>query len=93
MNLNITLNITLDVDVWAEIDRDDDGCGSPSSTGNSMTGARGRPFVSDVWVDMTDAELLAAVRKQINRADLVELAQEAFEDSREGQQPEIDSAE
>lgn len=88
MNLNITLNLTLDVDVWAEIERDDDGCGSPSSTGNGMTGARGRPFVSDVRLDMTDAEIVAAVRKQINRANLVELAQEAFEDAKP---TEIDS--
>lgn len=62
----ITHTLTLDIPIKAILDweHDDDGCGSPSRTGNSMTGYRGRTLVIDsVVIEATDAELASLVRK------------------------------
>jgi len=61
----LSIELTLDLDCELEIieERDDDGCGSPSSTGNSMTGSRGTYAVCEsVKLDMTDEEIVRRVR-------------------------------
>lgn len=61
----LSIELTLDLDCELEIieERDDDGCGSPSSSGNSMTGSRGAYAVCEsVKLDMTDAEIVRRVR-------------------------------
>ena len=62
-----TIEIMLTVPVTVEVEReyDDDGCGSPSVTGNSMTGCRGSYWViKSIEFDGTDA----AAREAINAA-------------------------
>lgn len=72
MKAVLTLMLELDIDVDVQYNDDDDGCPGPSVTGNSMTGRRGTKRISEVTLEMTDAELAAAVRKQINRINLVD---------------------
>lgn len=38
---SVEITITVEFDVEVEREYDDDGCGSPARTGNSMTGCRG----------------------------------------------------
>jgi len=61
----LSIELTLDLDCELEIieERDDDGCGSPSLSGNSMTGSRGTYAVCEsVKLDMTDDEIVRRVR-------------------------------
>jgi hypothetical protein len=42
--ITVVREIEFDITVTLERDYDDDGCGSPSTSGNSMTGRRGRGY-------------------------------------------------
>ena len=42
ITVTVTREITFDVEVVVDYEYDDDGCGGPGSTGNSMTGYRGK---------------------------------------------------
>jgi hypothetical protein len=60
MEVEVTREITFKVIVTVKEEDDDDGCGGPSSTGNSMTGYRGSYFVAnDYYIDL-DSVLDAA---------------------------------
>jgi len=52
IEVEVTREITFTVEVTIEAVDDDDGCGSPSSTGNSMTGRRGttKYVAGEIWV-------------------------------------------
>lgn len=54
--LEVTVDITIPVTVTVRysLEHDDDGCGDPSTTGNSMTGRRGRPRPVVDSVALTD---------------------------------------
>lgn len=63
--VTLTRTITFDVEVTLDWEHDDDGCGSPSSSGNSMTGNRGKYLtVTDYDIDM--ASVLAAVEHELD---------------------------
>lgn len=63
-----SFEVTLDVRGWAVLEKeyDDDGCGSPSKSGNSMTGCRGSHFAV-VDIELADQGLF---EKQISEAVL-----------------------
>jgi len=42
--ITVVREIEFDITVTLEREYDDDGCGSPSTSGNSMTGRRGRGY-------------------------------------------------
>lgn len=46
ITVSVTREITFNIEVEVEYEYDDDGCGGPSSTGNSMTGCRGKYLVA-----------------------------------------------
>ena len=85
MTLKRHYEIEVDVEVEYTIERDDDGCGSPSVTGNSMTGARGRAQLvfQSAWLDEGNHDaVVAAVQRAIedDHEGLEEVAREADED-------------
>lgn len=76
MTIRTTLTLTLEVPVEIQWnwEHDDDGCGSPSSTGNSMTGWRGRYKVAES-VGFNGADLAKWMQEQLGAEDVIELAQ------------------
>lgn len=59
--MEITL-LDVPFDVEVEREYDDDGCGSPSRTGNSMTGYRGSHWaIKSVTFDGTPEQALALI--------------------------------
>jgi hypothetical protein len=63
--ISVTREITFDVEVTLDWEYDDDGCGSPSSSGNSMTGYRGKYLVvTDYTVDQPS--LIAAANAELD---------------------------
>jgi hypothetical protein len=46
ITVTVTREITFDIEVQVDYEYDDDGCGGPSSSGNSMTGYRGKYLVA-----------------------------------------------
>ena len=81
----MVVEVTIEVDVDVEYDHeyDDDGCGSPSKTGNSMTGCRGtRLVVGDVSIsqDSLDRAKIEVVRaiKSLEK-DIQQQAEEEIE--------------
>lgn len=60
MKLEVTIEVEVVVDT--ETEYDDDGCGSPSRSGNSMTGYRGSyPVATGVTLCCSPAELARLV--------------------------------
>lgn len=92
--MKVGLVIPLEIEVDAELvyskEYDDDGCGSSSKSGNSMTGSRDSFLTADsLRLNMTDVEIVQTVRRAAERhldieCDEVYEALEANEpDSRE----------
>jgi len=67
--VSITREITFDVEVIAELEWDDDGCGSPSRTGNSMTGCRGSYYAPSTIKLFTPLPTLAESVKETVDSD------------------------
>lgn len=62
--MKLTIEIEVECSLITETEYDDDGCGSPSRTGNSMTGRRGSYKVcTGVECDLSDAELRKLVEQ------------------------------
>lgn len=81
----MVVEVTIEVDVDVEYDHeyDDDGCGSPSKTGNSMTGCRGKYFVAgnvSISQDALDRAKIEVVRaiKSLEK-DIQQQAEEEIE--------------
>jgi len=67
MAAEAAIEIEVPVTPAFEKEYDDDGCGSPSCTGNSMTGRRGSYWVcTGVTADLSDAELRKLVESELN---------------------------
>lgn len=85
MKIQTTIHREIEIPVTLLVvtDYDDDGCGPPSSTGNSMTGRRGKAFhyIEDYEIDTSELE--AAVRRSIKTddTDLLEEVAIALEDN------------
>ena len=63
---NLEITITVPVVRIVQSARDDDGCGHPSATGNSMTGDRGRGRDEDWYeLDCTAGELRKIVEAEL----------------------------
>jgi len=74
---SVTVEITLEVSVGVNYfyEYDDDGCGSPESTGNSMTGRRGGKHTvvdyvswnpSDMEKDEALAQLVTCINEELD---------------------------
>lgn len=80
IQVEVTREITYTVEVEIELQDDDDGCGSPSSTGNSMTGRRGTArAVAKEWKVDDLLELAKAAEAAIDweDSDIVEAVEAA----------------
>ncbi len=77
----VYVEVKVGIDVYLEPWDDDDGCGPPSRTGNSMTGYRGTRWVpSGKWEIATmDKDIIAQVEEQIRD----ELASDPWDDATE----------
>ena len=80
--------VPLLVVVECEREWDDDGCGSPSVTGNSMTGCRGSQIVplsiEDIYMPI-DAEIMELVNA--DDQDVLDAVAEAEADDDDDKQP------
>ena len=67
MRKTIEIMLTVPFDVEVEREDDDDGAGSPSVTGNSMTGKRGSFWaIKSVTFDGTAEKALAAINAALD---------------------------
>lgn len=57
IKVKVTREITYNVLVTPAVEWDDDGCGSPSMSGNGMTGCRGKRIVVDK-IELADVAAL-----------------------------------
>jgi len=78
MAKKLLIEIELPYSIITDTEDDDDGCGSPSSTGNSMTGRRGSYTVcTGVECDLSDKELRKLVEEAMYEQNLDKVKDEA----------------
>ena len=62
ISILVTREVTFAVQITVAREYDDDGCGDPIRSGNSMTGCRGSHLVADkIEIDNTDLLIDAAI--------------------------------
>lgn len=76
-HIEVEVTIKVPVTIYYEMEADDDGCGDSRSSGNSMTGVRGKAkaVLDRALVDITEFPIIARLA-----ADAAESNTDAIED-------------